>query len=124
MTPRTAFVDEVSLELRGGRRQPDSQFLLQLGCSLYVADDGYAFFGERNPVTVAAESEDTARALVVAGMLDTEPEKQVSINWVTAPQQWAFELAADLGLRLQSIGAVMVRGEAPMAPYIPSGAFG
>lgn len=120
-----AHVGAIGRRLRGAAHGPDVEFLLAEGAQLLVAEDGFALFGAVRPILLAATHEDTARALLRAGFASMPDGSTVDAIWITGQQQWAIRLCVELGLELHPAGAVMVRGEpGPLAPYLPSGAFG
>jgi hypothetical protein len=118
-------VAEVGRRLRGAPHGPDVEFLLGEGAQLFVADGGFAVFGSRGPVVLAAGDDRVARALLHGGFAALPDGVPVGVGWITAGQQWAIRAAVELGFEMHPAGAVMVRGApGPLAPYLPSGAFG
>jgi hypothetical protein len=48
----------------------------------------------------------------------------VSVDFLTAAQQWALPVLLDAGLLLSPDGPVFLRGDVgPFTPYVPSGAW-
>lgn len=120
-----AHVAGLGRGLRGAAHGPDIEFLLAEGAQLLVAEEGFALFGAVRPILLAATDEETAAALLRAGFAAMPDGSSVEAMWITGQQQWAIRLCVELGLELHPAGAVMVRGEpGPLAPYLPSGAFG
>ena len=120
------LVADIDRKVRGSAHGPELAFMLEEDCHLVVAPGrGYALARPGGVALVAALDEETARALLTAGLAQTPEGAVVDVNWMTAPQQWAIRLCTDLGLELAPVGAVMVRGRpGPPVPYIPSGAYG
>lgn len=118
-------VEAVTRRLRGAGHGPDIGFFLDEGANLLLADGGYAIFSDVRPLVLAAASESTAGTLLAAGLAAVPPGTAVDVTWMTGDQQWAIRTCVELGLELHPQGAVMVRGApGPLAPYLPSGAFG
>lgn len=84
---------------------------------------GYAVARSDRLVSLAAEDEDSAKALLGEALRRADGTFQVM--WLTAGQQWALEVATQGGLELHGQGPVMVWGmPGPPAPYVPSGGLG
>ena len=72
---------------------------------------------------LAAETEATAGRLLRAAL--AQPEGETEVEWVTARQAWAVDALLDARLPLLPGGSLALRGGlGPMAPYLPSGAYG
>jgi GNAT superfamily N-acetyltransferase len=117
---------ELDRRLRRGPHGPDLDMLLGQGCRLLVLDDrGYALARGGEPVFLAARDDDAAAQLLTACLRLAGPDEVVTVNWITAPQQWAVRVAVAAGLALHPVGPLMTRGlPGPPRPYLPSGAFG
>jgi hypothetical protein len=116
-----ARVDEA---VRGGERTVDLEMLIAHGARVFVSERprGYALVAEGRCFGLAAEDEDTARALLWT-LLAEGGEEKARVDWITAPQQWAVQVAIAAGLRLETDGPVCVRGETgPLRPWLPNGA--
>jgi GNAT superfamily N-acetyltransferase len=124
-----ALVDSVDRHLRGASHGPDLDYLLERGAQLLVVDDrGYAVVLLGSVLLLGALDDAAARLLLraaVAELSAPDTDAEVRVEWLTADQQWAFEVCTGLGLELHPVGAVMVRGRpGPLTPYVPSGGFG
>lgn len=137
-----ADLDPIARELRGGPVAPELAFFLETGSRvLRLGWRGFAVASPRWGVTmVAARDESAARALLWAALAHSsdavgtadrtaqgdgegESERPV-LRWITGAQQWAIEVALEVGLELVPYGALGVRGRpGPLAPYLPSPPF-
>jgi GNAT superfamily N-acetyltransferase len=120
------LTEEVDRAVRGAAHGADVDRLLEGGARLLVLDGrGYAVLREAEVVLLAARDEDAARALLRAALAAAPPDRSVRLNWLTAAQGWAVEVALEARLELRSGGgAVFRRGDVgPFRPYLPSGAY-
>jgi len=119
------FVTDLDRRLRRGPHGPDLEMLLAQDCRLLVLDRrGYAVARGGSPVFLGAESDEDAGRLLAACLRSAQAEEVVTINWITAGQQWAIRVALAAGLSLYPFGPVMTKGMDPPRPYLPNGAFG
>jgi GNAT superfamily N-acetyltransferase len=119
--PFTAAIDR---QVRGAAHGPDIGALLAMNQTLLIAERGYAVARPGGGVRLlAALDTDAAAELLRAALADADGE--VSVDWLTARQQWAIAVCVEAGLRLESGGGgVFTAGDVgPFAPYLPSGAF-
>jgi len=124
-----ALVERVDRHLRGAGHGPDFDYLLERAAQLLVIEDrGYAVVMPGSVLVLGALDAAAARRLLRAalfGLSAPDADAEVRVEWLTADQQWAFEVCTELGLELHPVGAVMVRGRpGPLTPYVPSGGFG
>jgi GNAT superfamily N-acetyltransferase len=117
--------ERVDRAVRGAPHGSDITALLRAHCRLLVAEDrGYAVLGGGSVRLLAALDEATAADLLRAALAAVEPGEEVSVEWITARQDWAIGPVLDAGLELRLGGAVFLRGDAgPFRPYLPSGAY-
>lgn len=74
--------------------------------------------------TLAALDAEAAGALLQTVLARAPDGAEVDVDWLSAGQQWAIEVALAARLELRPGGAVCLRGEVgPMRPYLPGGAF-
>jgi hypothetical protein len=121
------IVDAVDRRLRGSARSVDMRAMLnEPGSRLLLVDDrGYAVAKDDRIVTLGADDEDVATALLKTALAEMGDGAAVEVNWITAGQQWAIRTLVDSGIELHPYGPMMVRGlTGPPAPYIPSGGYG
>jgi Acetyltransferase (GNAT) domain len=115
----------VDVAIRGGERTVDLEMLLDSGAALFVSGRprGYALVAEGRCFGVSAEDEPTARALLWTLIAEGSEARRFDVSWITAPQQWAVQVAIAAGLKLTTDGPVCVRGETgPLRPWLPNGA--
>jgi hypothetical protein len=115
----------VDTAIRGGERTVDIEMMLARGVRLFVSERprGYALVADGRCYGVSAEDEPTARALLWTLIAEASESGKVEVAWITAPQQWAVQVAVAAGLKLTTDGPVCVRGETgPLRPWLPNGA--
>jgi GNAT superfamily N-acetyltransferase len=117
--------DAASRAVRGAAHGADVERMIEGGGTLLVHDAaGFAVHGEGRVWLLAATSEDIARDLLWSCLADMAPGTTASIEFVTAGQDWAIEVALAANLALSPDGPLFVRGEVgPLRPYLPSGAY-
>src|SRR5581483_3411708 len=100
-----AAVDDA---IRGGSRSADLEMLLDAGSQLWVSERprGYALLLGTRAQGLAAEDEATARALLLTMLAEAPAGEELSVSWITAPNQWAIQTGLAAGLRLQNDGPV------------------
>lgn len=122
------LVEDVVTSLRGAPYGPDIEAITRYECALVVAesggDRGFCWLSARGVFTLGATSDALARRLLWEALARaTTPE--VTVDWLTADQQWAVDVALAARLSLRPGGASCRRTTAgPLTPYLPSGAFG
>jgi GNAT superfamily N-acetyltransferase len=120
------LVDALAVEVRGAPVGPDVEAFAAAGGRLLVADGpagrGYAVARGQSVRPVAATTPQAARALLVTGLAGLDGE--VTVDFVTAQQQWAVELLLELRLPFKPVESVAVRGFRPSGPYLLDGAYG
>jgi ribosomal protein S18 acetylase RimI-like enzyme len=120
-----ATIDRASRHVRGASHGADVEVMGSMGWELLVLPGaGWAAHRDGSPGLVAATTEAAARDLALSCLATAPGGTSVHLDFITAANQWAIEVALDLRLALSPEGPVFVRGDAgPMAPYLPSGAF-
>jgi ribosomal protein S18 acetylase RimI-like enzyme len=119
-------IEAASRHVRGASHMRDLPTLLgRPGVTLLVLDgEGFACAHEGTAWLLAARSEAAAEDLLWGAIGSGPRGGTVSVDFVTAENQWAIRVGLEAGLALSPDGPVFVRGEVgPMAPYIPSGAY-
>ncbi len=117
----------VDRAVRGAGRPADLAHLLaQDGHRLLVLEnEAYAVVNDTQVVTLAGRTPAAAGAVLTSALAGADPQVAFGVGWLTAPQQWAYEVVLAAGLELVPMGPVMVRGmAAPPWPYVPSGGLG
>jgi GNAT superfamily N-acetyltransferase len=119
------LIERVDLAVRGAAHGSDIEAMLRAECRLLVAADrGYTVIGRSGIRLLAALDEPAAVDLLRAGLAAAPAGADVSVEWITARQDWAIGPVLDAGLSLVSDGAVFVRGDVGLfQPYLPSGPY-
>jgi predicted N-acetyltransferase YhbS len=122
------LVDDVVTRLRGAAYGPDLDALEATRQQLLVAEDGrdrgFAIVRGGAVGSLGATSPALAQRLLWATFALVEPP-EVNVDWLTADQQWAIDVALAARLSLVA-GASSCRRAVlgPMSPFLPSGAYG
>jgi GNAT superfamily N-acetyltransferase len=118
-------LEAASRHVRTASHLPDLEAMLGGGGELLVVDGrGFAVHREGSPVLVAAIDDAAARDLLWSCLAAGPAGGSVHVDFVTAGNDWAIDVALDAGLSLSPDGPVFVRGEVgPLTPYLPSGAY-
>jgi GNAT superfamily N-acetyltransferase len=119
-------IDAASRHVRGASHLRDlPTHLDRPGSALLVVDgDGFACVGEGTVKLLAARTPEAAADLLWSAMLGGPPGGPVTVDFVTAENQWAFRVGLEAGLAITDWGAIFVRGDVgPLAPYLPSGSY-
>jgi len=121
--PLTETVDR---HVRGAARGEDIAVMLEMRQILLIAPErGYAVVDDDGSLRIVAALDDEAASDLLRAALARAPGK-VTIETLTAKQQWAIAVAVEAGLELKtnSDGAMFTDGDVgTFAPYLPSGAF-
>jgi GNAT superfamily N-acetyltransferase len=121
------LLDQVDRHCRGSGHGTDHCVLTEQ-FPLLVADRaggrGYAYaYSSGGAYLLAAETEETASALLYACLARTPPDRPVYTGHITAAQQWAFDVAVRLRLEVHNRGFLCLRNLPPPRCYLPSGQF-
>jgi GNAT superfamily N-acetyltransferase len=119
--------DSVDRQIRGAAHGVDHEFLCDT-CGLLVCDtftgSGYCFVDSTgSPVLLAATNRKLAQRLLWSALARSPEGSTVRIDYLTAAQEWAVDVALAAGLMLRNEGYLCLRHLRPPTPYIPSGAF-
>ena len=121
--PLTETVDR---HVRGAARGEDIAVLLEMRQTLLIAPErGYAVVNAHGAVRIVAALDDAAASDLLRAAL-ARATGEVTVEGLTAKQQWAIAVAIEAGLelRVNSDGAIFTGGEVgSFTPYLPSGAF-
>ena len=120
-----ATMTAASLHVRGATHDRDLEALVDTGSQLLVLD-GRGFAGHRDgSVTIlAATDEEAARDLLWSCLAAQPSGATVGLDFMSAQNGWAVDVALETRLALTPDGPVFVRGQVgPMAPFLPSGAY-
>lgn len=119
--------DSIDRQIRGAAHGVDHDFL-EAEHALLVSDtftgSGYCYVDETgSPVLLAATNRKFAQRLLWAALSRSSEGALVRINYLTATQEWAVDVALAAGLSLRTEGYLCLRHMRPPMPYLPSGAF-
>jgi GNAT superfamily N-acetyltransferase len=120
-----AMAAAVDRAVRGAAHGADLDALAEAGCErLAFPGRGYAVHHRGELKVLAAADEDAAAALLRTVLARTPNGAKAEIEWLTAAQQWATDVAVAARLELRPSGALFLRGETgAFRPYLPSGAY-
>jgi GNAT superfamily N-acetyltransferase len=119
-------IDAASRHVRGASHMRDLPTLLNRpGVRLLVVEgEGFACARNGTPWLLAARSESAAEDLLWGAITGGPHGGTVSVDFVTAENQWAIRVGLEAGLAITIDGPTFVRGDVgPLAPYLPSGAY-
>ena len=119
-------IDDASRHVRGASHLRDLPTLLDAPerTLLVIDGEGFACVRDGTPALLAARSEAAAEDLLWGAITSGTPGRPVSVEFVTAGNQWAIRVGLAAGLAIAPNGPMFVRGEiGPLAPYLASGAY-
>jgi GNAT superfamily N-acetyltransferase len=118
--------DAIGRAVRGAGHGPDLEVMLEAADTrlLLYEDRAFAVLRDDRVALVAGLDDDAAtRALNGAFALAT-PGATVTVDFLSAGQDWAIRACLDAGLALSPDGPMFTRGDVgPLRPYLPSGAY-
>ncbi|RKQ92323.1 acetyltransferase (GNAT) family protein [Solirubrobacter pauli] len=121
--PLTEAVDRA---VRGAARGQDIAVMLEMRQTLLVAPErGYAVVNAHGALRVLAATDESAATDLLRAVF-ARATGEITVEWLTAKQQWAIAAALEAGLELRThmAGGVFTDGDVgPFTPYLPSGAF-
>ena len=119
------LADAIGRELRGAGHGRDLPVPMAHGARLLVYQD--RAFGLARGGTVSllgARDEEAARRVLWGVFLTAGPGATVSVDFLTAGQDWALPVCLDARLPLSPDGPMFAGGAlGPLSPYVPSGAY-
>jgi GNAT superfamily N-acetyltransferase len=120
-----AIADAIGRELRGAGHGRDLPVVLAHGGRLLVLEDrAFALMRGGSVALLGARDADAARLVLWAGLVAAGPGATVSVDFLTAGQDWALPVILDARLQLSPDGPMFAGGAlGPMTPYVPSGAY-
>jgi hypothetical protein len=119
------LMDSVDRRVRDSAHGVDHEVMLQ-GHRLVVVDrstgSGYAYVPPAGGVSLlAATNRRTATDLLWESLAASDPETPVSIDHVTAVNEWAVDVGLESRLEPWTEGYLALRGMKPPAPYLHNG---
>ena len=121
-----ATADAIGRAVRGAGHARDLPVLLEAsGSRLLLCDDrAFAVVRDDRIALVAGTDEDAATRVLNGAFATARPGATVTVDFLTAGQDWAVRACLDAGLSLSPDGPLFARGDVgPLRPYIPSGAY-
>jgi GNAT superfamily N-acetyltransferase len=118
--------DEIGRAVRGAGHGPDLEVALgDPGTHLLLAgDEAFALVRDERVMLVAGRDDDAATRALNAAFAAVPRGASVTVDFLTAGQDWAVRASLDAGLALSPEGPFFTGGDAgPLRPYIPSGAY-
>jgi GNAT superfamily N-acetyltransferase len=118
--------DGIGRAVRGAGHGRDLPRFLDVGMRLLVFEDrAFAVAAPHGGVPLlGARDEDAARTVLWAALAAAPPGASVSVDFLSADQQWAFGVVLDAGLALSPDGPIFTSGDVgPLTPYLPSGPY-
>ena len=117
--------DAIGRELRGAGHGRDLPVPMAHGARLLVFEDRAFGLARGGTVTLlGARDEEAARRVLWGVFLTAGPGATVSVDFLTAGQDWALPVCLDARLPLSPDGPMFAGGAlGPLSPYVPSGAY-
>ena len=121
-----AVADAIGRAVRGAGHGADLEVALREDGArlLLVEDRAFAFVRNDRIMLLAGLDEPAATRALNAAFAATPPGATVTVDFLTAGQDWAVRACLDAGLTLSPDGPFFTAGDlGPLRPYIPSGAY-
>jgi GNAT superfamily N-acetyltransferase len=117
------WIDDVARHVRGAAYATDIARWLGDGARLRCVEErGWMMTRDGRVNALLARDDDTAIALLESHLADST--ESVSVEFLTAGQDWAIRTGLEAGLALSPDGPVFTRGElGTLRPWVPSGAY-
>lgn len=119
-----ALCDDIDRRIRGAAHGVDHE-LLRASYPLVVIDDsagrGYCYLNvDSGPHLLAATEPPAATRLLWEALARSAPGPGLRLNFATADQDWAVDVAIAARLEIHGHGFLAYRGMLPAVPYLPS----
>jgi GNAT superfamily N-acetyltransferase len=117
--------DAIGREVRGAGHRRDLPVAIAHGARLLVfRDRAFALVRDGAVVLLGARDEEAAQRVLWGALVDAGPGATVSVDFLTAGQDWAVAVCVDARLPLSPDGPMFAGGAlGPMVPYVPSGSY-
>jgi GNAT superfamily N-acetyltransferase len=118
--------DAIGREVRGAGHGRDLEVVLgDPGTRLLLAEDrAFAVVRDERVMLVAGRDEEAATRVLNAALATVPRGASVTIDFLTAGQDWAVRACLDAGLALSPDGPFFTGGDVgPLRPYVPNGAY-
>jgi hypothetical protein len=119
------LADAIGRELRGAGHGRDLPVPLAHGARLLVyRDRAFALARDGAVMLLGARDDDAAQRMLWGALASARPGATVSLDFLTAGQDWALPVVLAARLELSPDGPMFAGGRlGRMAPYVPSGAY-
>lgn len=119
------LVDAAGRHVRGAGHGRDITMLVEAGARGFVDERGGVAVHREGDVKLLAASRDEVAADLLRALIADAPEgRRMAVGYLTAGQDWAFDVALEAGLELRPGGPLFSQGDlGPLRPYVPSGAY-
>jgi GNAT superfamily N-acetyltransferase len=120
-----SLADAIGRELRGAGHGRDLPVAMAHGARLLVYQDrAFALARDGAVALLGARDEEAARRVLWGAFVTARPGATISVDFLTAGQDWAVQVCVDARLALSPDGPMFAGGAlGPLAPYVPSGAY-
>lgn len=119
------LLDSVDRQTRGAAHLSDHELLLaqfRLVVTDHRTGSGYAYVDDDGaPVLLAATTRRTASGLMWEALASSRPGTEVSVQHITAANQWALDVGLAARLAIHQNGYLCVRQMKPPTPYLHHG---
>jgi GNAT superfamily N-acetyltransferase len=118
--------DAIGRAVRGAGHGRDLPVALEDASSrlLLFEDRAFAWVRDERIMLLAALDDAAATRVLNGALAATPPGATVSVDFLTAGQDWAVRACLDAGLVLSPDGPLFTAGDVgPLRPYVPSGAY-
>ena len=117
--------DVIGREVRGAGHARDLPAAMAHGARLFVYEDrAFGVLRNSGVLVLAARDEEAAQRVLWALFAAAGPGATVSVDFLTAGQDWAVQVIIDARLPISPDGPMFAGGElGPLTPYIPSAAY-
>ena len=119
------LLDSVDRQTRGAAHLSDHELLLsqfRLVVTDHTTGSGYAYVDDDGaPTLLAATNRRTASGLMWEALASSRPDSEVSVQHITAANQWALDVGLAARLAIHQNGYLCVRRMKPPTPYLHHG---
>lgn len=119
------LIDAIGRELRGAGHGADLPVLAEVGSRFVVVDDrAFAVYRGTRLILAGGRDEETASLALWGALARMGRGATVTVDFMTAGQDWAVRTCLAAGLALSPDGPVFAGGNlGPLRPYLPSGSY-
>ena len=120
------LADAIGRAVRGAGHGPDLAVMLDAPDThlLLYEERAFAVLRTDRVALVAGLDEDAATKALNGALATARPGATVTVDFITAGQDWAVRACLDAGLNLSPDGPLFTGGDlGPLRPYIPNGAY-